>query len=1449
LVALCFAQRPLTAVPCCFRQEALAHGLLPRRTVPAGQLLPTGAPPTVAQTYAEVRARAAQHAAGCVLTWRVCARRLLERPMWLETTCLVSLPSCYAWTALAAHPPTRPARCWAQGPRRCCPARVRRPVCPGRTDRIASHPCCMLRRAPERVILRRAQTHSVPLPTQLLRETGGGASASSSVRAAQRSTVPRLTAPPTLLCGALRRHRVLRGHRDAVYCAIFSASGSRVITGSDDYLVKIWNAHTGMLLHTCRGHEREITYVAASADDSLLASASIDAVIRTWRTRDGAPIAVLVGHSQAVTELAFHSVAGHLLMSCSTDGTVRLWDAARNATPPLVLSPGEQVDVNGADGAVVANTRATHICGAFSSDGALCASATHDFSIVLWCVDVGSCCAGGVPGAEEVSVVGRLRGHRNEVSFVQFGQHNALVSGGRDGTVRIWRCAAGEAGERRRSGAACWSQEQVLSPPPPPLQPGVRRSRAPPAVNMVRWCGEGGACVAAAMADASVCLWDARTGALAARLRRHAKEVYVVEPHPWEPRLLLTAGYDGRVCLWDLRGCCAAVAGSSSAPPEPAPLPVAEWDLRGCAPEEAMHLLDARWHPDGSRFVVSDVSGAVHWFGTGTSAPLRAAQTEQFFAHDYAPLLRDQAGWVADAQTSRPPHLTQRTELLCTADGTPYPEPYQSAFAQGTVLMSGAPVNDMEADALPEARVDLAAERRAAMPQSQAGPAAPGGPRRLQRISQGGGGGGGGPSAPPPSVFFRDDDSDEATSSDESDGSDGDGAPAVRGSQRQRQRDVNYLGEEELSAEDEDEESPASCSEEEEEDDSERGGGAGRARRSRRRVRTRAGGGGGESSEERRERPGRLLLRRRGAASELEAAQPVYATRYAGARRAAAMADSDGDGEEAEEEEEEEEEGGAVGEPWSDDASGERPPDPKRRRTAASTRPRRATAAAPARYGGSFGGDEDGQKRGEEGGEDEEEAPSEPGSDDADESDSARQRKRARDRDRRARNVQAREAERERRREQRRRRDGAASEPSDEDARPRAAPRLPPPTGFRAASKFAWLQRTERRRGEYVPQLGDAVVYLAQGHKEYLDSCGDARQSKPWTSIPGFRAAEPAVVTGLSYSIESDRDNTTVARLTLTLTDETYDLRGTRFELELPDMTTGGCPDFIVEHCRYCAAVSRCWSVGDRCLAWWPDTEADADGGRWWTATVWGVSEEESAWRGSPWNKLKVDYDNNDEPPYPHSCWELFDPVPSQQQGDGAKWVPKDDAQERRLSPELAATLQDALQGLCALEVNAWLLDAPPPELAVGRQYYCGRVPLPLGLHTLRRRVAGGYYRQADALRHDTLTLRNNALEVHGEQSALALAAVEACDALLSLLPAPAQLPELRMPGPPLPELLPAPRVVNTRSRGGGGAGPASASQAAAGGEARATTRALAAQGAHPMPGEGGRLSVRLRAR
>ena len=89
----------------------------------------------------------------------------------------------------------------------------------------------------------------------------------------------------------------LTGHRAAVYCCTFDRTGRRLITGADDYNVKVWGVPCGLLQHCLRGHRGEITELAVSPDNAWLVSASNDGTARVWRLADGTSHALLSEHA------------------------------------------------------------------------------------------------------------------------------------------------------------------------------------------------------------------------------------------------------------------------------------------------------------------------------------------------------------------------------------------------------------------------------------------------------------------------------------------------------------------------------------------------------------------------------------------------------------------------------------------------------------------------------------------------------------------------------------------------------------------------------------------------------------------------------------------------------------------------------------------------------------------------------------------------------------------------------------------------------------------------------------------------------------------------------------------------------------------------------------------------------------------------------------------------
>nr|VFK41786.1 MAG: WD40 repeat [Candidatus Kentron sp. TC] len=126
--------------------------------------------------------------------------------------------------------------------------------------------------------------------------------------------------------------RILKGHDDVIMGLAFSPDGKRLLSGSGDCTVRLWDLESGETIQVLRGHTDAIYAVAFSPNangEGRIVTGSLDHTLRLW---DGAgnPIRVLEGHGAEVFSAAFTPDGNHLL-SGSWDKTIRLWDGRTGA--------------------------------------------------------------------------------------------------------------------------------------------------------------------------------------------------------------------------------------------------------------------------------------------------------------------------------------------------------------------------------------------------------------------------------------------------------------------------------------------------------------------------------------------------------------------------------------------------------------------------------------------------------------------------------------------------------------------------------------------------------------------------------------------------------------------------------------------------------------------------------------------------------------------------------------------------------------------------------------------------------------------------------------------------------------------------------------------------------------------------------------------------------------
>lgn len=206
--------------------------------------------------------------------------------------------------------------------------------------------------------------------------------------------------------------RTMRGHNSTVTSIALSLDAQKIVSASDDGIVKLWNTTSGFCLCTIHGHGRKVTCVAFSTDAQRIASASEDMTVRLWDTASGTCLHILMGHNDTVTYVAF-SPTEERIVSASDDMTVKLWDAVTgrcyqtlegHETPILsaVFSlNGERIISISDDGMirrwdihddkVLDNHKTRVVRLAFSHDGRLVVSESNDGMVKLWDTETGRC--------------------------------------------------------------------------------------------------------------------------------------------------------------------------------------------------------------------------------------------------------------------------------------------------------------------------------------------------------------------------------------------------------------------------------------------------------------------------------------------------------------------------------------------------------------------------------------------------------------------------------------------------------------------------------------------------------------------------------------------------------------------------------------------------------------------------------------------------------------------------------------------------------------------------------------------------------------------------------------------------------------------------------------------------------------------------------------------------
>ena len=118
---------------------------------------------------------------------------------------------------------------------------------------------------------------------------------------------------------------VWTGHAGSVRSVSYSPNSARVVTGSNDKTIRIWDTESGTAVgDPLVGHNGTVSSVAYTTDGRYIISGSHDRTIRLWDAETGAAVGnPMKGHTSSVNSVAY-SPNGRHIISGSYDGTTYL---------------------------------------------------------------------------------------------------------------------------------------------------------------------------------------------------------------------------------------------------------------------------------------------------------------------------------------------------------------------------------------------------------------------------------------------------------------------------------------------------------------------------------------------------------------------------------------------------------------------------------------------------------------------------------------------------------------------------------------------------------------------------------------------------------------------------------------------------------------------------------------------------------------------------------------------------------------------------------------------------------------------------------------------------------------------------------------------------------------------------------------------------------------------